>query len=131
MVDLGTLGGSSSQANAVNDSGQVVGSSYTRHGTIHAFSWTQRAGWSTSARSAARSAANAVNDSGQVVGAATSPATPHAFSWTQTGGMVDLGTLGGELQRRPRGEQQRPGGRRAATAGDPPSHAFSWTQAGG
>ena len=44
MVDLGTLGGSYSVALAVNDSGQVVGSSSPRRRRPHAFSWTQTGG---------------------------------------------------------------------------------------
>src|SRR5438552_14483021 len=43
-IDLGTLGGTSSFAHAVNASGQVVGESFTGAGQIHAFSWTQAGG---------------------------------------------------------------------------------------
>src|SRR5205807_2389495 len=44
MIDLGTLGGSSSFAVAVSDGGQVVGSSYSAGGEVHAFSWTEAGG---------------------------------------------------------------------------------------
>ena len=44
MIDLGTLGGASSGAEAVNDSGQVVGGSQTASGANHAFLWTQAGG---------------------------------------------------------------------------------------
>ena len=41
MVDLGTLGGTSSVANAINDRGQVVGRSQTPESLGgHAFVWT-------------------------------------------------------------------------------------------
>ena len=43
MVDLGTLGGGESQADAVDTSGQVVGWAET-NGYKHAFSWTQAGG---------------------------------------------------------------------------------------
>ena len=39
MVDLGTLGGTNSIANAINDAGQVVGQSQTSTGEFHAFVW--------------------------------------------------------------------------------------------
>jgi PKD repeat protein len=40
MIDLGTLGGSSSCAYGINDKGQIVGSSDTQTGTSHATLWT-------------------------------------------------------------------------------------------
>jgi probable HAF family extracellular repeat protein len=44
VTDLGTLpGGNSSSAAAINDLGQVVGSSWVAGGNIHAFFWAQGA----------------------------------------------------------------------------------------
>jgi probable HAF family extracellular repeat protein len=40
MQDLGTLGGTSSQAHGINDAGQVVGWSDDAQGHAHAFVWT-------------------------------------------------------------------------------------------
>lgn len=44
MTDLGTLGGPSSFAAAINDHGQIVGSSTTKTGQTHAVLWTMRRG---------------------------------------------------------------------------------------
>jgi probable HAF family extracellular repeat protein len=44
MVDLGTLGGSTSEAFGINDQGQVVGWSYLGDETEHAFIWSAATG---------------------------------------------------------------------------------------
>src|SRR5439155_1354085 len=94
-IDLGTLGGNAS-ANAVNDSGQVVGwSNPTGDFRFHAFSWTPAGGMvDLGTLGGSDSFALAVNAGGQVVGG-VSGTRNRAFSWTPAEGMIDLGTLGG------------------------------------
>jgi probable HAF family extracellular repeat protein len=102
MVDLGTLGGTFSRATAVNNLGQVVGTSETASGEEHAFSWTAAGGMVDLSTLGGQSCyVYAVNDLGQVVGTSETASRGewHAFSWTASGGMVDLGTLGGESSR--------------------------------
>src|SRR5207302_1650083 len=97
-VDLGTLGGTYSHAEAVNASGGVVGYSFTRGKRgVHAFSWTPAGGLiDLGTLGGTSSVAVAVNASGEVVGhSTTSGEAAHAFLWTQAGGLIDLGTLGG------------------------------------
>ena len=98
-IDLGTLGGSTSYAYGVNDSGQIVGESLPAGSNSQcAFSWTKAGGMvSLCPQGAAPSRALAVNASGQVAGVMASGSYVHAFSWTTAGGLVDLGTLGGLL----------------------------------
>jgi probable HAF family extracellular repeat protein len=97
-VDLGTLGGTMSAAEAVSDSGQVLGWSATADGDQHAFSWTRQTSMvDLGTLGVHGSIARAVNARGEVVGdsAVTSEGFGRAFFWTEKTGMVDLGTLGG------------------------------------
>lgn len=97
LTDLGTLGGKTSNAVAINERGQIVGWSETRTGKTHPFVWRSgkmtdlgtlagRAGWGSAA---------AINERGQIVGdSETATGSVHPFLW-QSGKMTDLGTLGG------------------------------------
>jgi len=142
MVDLGKLGGVFSGANAINDSGHVVGMTNMPSGGDRAFLWTPTTpnattgamqslgvlgnGWSSEALG--------VNNSNQVVGwsyYSNDPATEndqHAFLWVPDPciGMVDLGTLGG-LSSSARGINSvgQVVGWSYTSGGE--SHAFLWT----
>ncbi len=91
--DLGTLGGSTSQAVAINDRGQVVGSSAASDGSIHAFFWDQRTRGSNrrGMQDLGPGEAVDVNDIGEVVGNDAG----RVFVWGPRTGRRDLGTLGG------------------------------------
>ena len=105
VQDLGTLGGPSSWAYAINELGQVAGVSLTADGEQHAFLWNAGAGMLDlgTLPGAISSIARGINDLGQVVGESIFPwddpaaAKRHAFLWTPGSGMQDLGTLGGQL----------------------------------
>jgi probable HAF family extracellular repeat protein len=136
VIDLGTLGGSFSQAWAINARGQVAGTSTTAgDAATHAFSWTATGGMIDLGTLGGSGSSldfkyplGVVNDSGQIVGSSSisGDAESHAFSWTATGGMIDLGTLGGiaSSARAVNASGQVVG---AAATADDELHAFSWT----
>jgi len=97
VQDLGTLGGSSSYATGINDSGQVIGDSYTSAGEQHAFLYDEGATpkmQDLGTLGGSSSYATGINDSGQVVGDSyTSAGEQHAFLYDSTNGMKDLNDL--------------------------------------
>jgi probable HAF family extracellular repeat protein len=98
-IDLGTLGGSTSHANAVNTAGEVVGDSTVAGDmTTHAFAWTPAGGMQDlGTLGGSYSSAVAVNTSGQVAGYATTATEAlHAVRWSAAGVIQDLGDLGGD-----------------------------------
>jgi probable HAF family extracellular repeat protein len=110
IQDLGTLGGSIGEANAINDLGEIVGSSeITSNAEIHAFLYRQghmtdlgtfksgqsypNTNVSTRAFPPIVSEAHAINNWGMIVGIAlTAEDAPHAFIYCN-GKMTDLNDL--------------------------------------
>ena len=93
--NLASLGGAT--AMGINSSGQVVGYYYPNGASnVVGFTWTEAGGLQSFGTPG--TLALAVNDSGTVVGRFdTAAGFRHAFSYTATGGMQDLGTLGGSM----------------------------------
>jgi probable HAF family extracellular repeat protein len=126
IIDIGTLGGSESQAWAINNLGQVVGWSYI-NGDLshHAFLWNSTSGiQDLNPLGSDNSAANDINDFGQIV-IGTQGDHGRAFLWNK-GTLTDLSTLGGSRSF-PYGinnSSQIIG--YSTTNGDTEEHAFLW-----
>ena len=97
MTDLGTLGGKESSAVAINERGQIVGSSETKgdNAISHGFLW-EKGKMRDLGSLTGSSWANDINDRGQVVGTSVSRTKnregsriEHAVLW-QSGKMLDL-----------------------------------------
>jgi probable HAF family extracellular repeat protein len=95
-TELGTLGGSrGTQATALNNHDQLVGSSRTADGNVHAFLWQSGTITDLGTLGGTTSQATAINNRGQIVGTSTTAGgRTHAFLW-QAGTMTDLGSLSG------------------------------------
>jgi probable HAF family extracellular repeat protein len=96
-IDLGTLGGGSSIAYAINDNGVVAGGADTASGVHHAFTWTSGAmkdlgttgSWSASE-------GHAINLKGYVVGDLWNPGISNSAGFLWNGAtMTQLPNLGG------------------------------------
>ncbi|MFC7760692.1 hypothetical protein ACFQY4_23745 [Catellatospora bangladeshensis] len=95
MTDLGTLGGSSASAQAVNNNGWVVGYSLLADGvTTHAFLWRPALGMLDLGSLGADSVAVDVNDAGVVVGYYVDSGTLRGFRWAN-GVLTQLTTTSG------------------------------------
>ena len=97
MIDLGTLERPYGVANAINDEGVIVGSSFTTatSGISHACVWNDTGLLDLGTFGGSYSYAYGVNESGQVVGRAmNSSGINRPFLW-EGAGLVDLGVLGG------------------------------------
>lgn len=144
IVDIPTLGGTYANAFGVNDVGEVAGySSLAGDTTTHAFYWSPGTGtidvgtlggtYSIIETTANEPTMKLINSNGEIVGTSTLPgeAVFHAFVWTRTGGIHDLGTLGGSNST---GEAINDNGvvvGKSQIAGDAAWHIFSWTPAAG
>lgn len=86
LIDLGTLGGESSYASAINDRGHVVGSSQVSDGSWHGFLWRGNA-----MTDLGLFRPNGINNNDDLIG--TTEADTSAYLWRK-GRITDLGSLG-------------------------------------
>jgi len=96
MHDLGTLGGPDAIAYDINDSGQVMGQSYTSTLANHPFFWEHGKMTDIGSFGGTFSNPEAFNNRGQVAGLLSLPGdiNYHPFLWDR-GKLTDLGTFGG------------------------------------
>lgn len=95
MTDLGTLGGTDSAGRGINNSGRVVGSSWTA-GDIHYHPFLYSGGTmiDLGTLGGTRGIAYGINDSGQVVGSALTVGDVGFHAFLYSGGtMFDLNSL--------------------------------------
>jgi probable HAF family extracellular repeat protein len=101
MRYIGTLGGSGSQGNSINPSGQVAGQAYTANdAALHAFLYANGKMLDLGTFGGSISQGRSINARGEVAGVAYTEnnAAFRAFVY-RDGSMHDLGTLGGSVSQ--------------------------------
>lgn len=134
LTDLGTLGGATSFAYAINDAGRIVGQAATAGAQMHAFLYVPGSGMTDLGTLAGTTSfAFAINASGLIAGASTyqgGGSNTHAVLF-HNGTITDLGTLGGNYSA---AAAINAGGEIVGSSnltGNTTSHAFLWTSADG
>jgi probable HAF family extracellular repeat protein len=100
--DIGGLGGRVTIAQALNNAGEVTGSSHidAESGTFHAFFWSRQTGMINLGKlnGAAHSFGIDINNRGEVAGTLGFDGDPSAlpFIWSRQNGMESLGTVNGQ-----------------------------------
>ncbi len=97
LIDLGTLGGSTSSASAVNDAGQIAGTSSTETSVAHPFRWEDGVMIDLGTLGGSNGQGYDINEIGHVTGYSDDAQNRStAFVW-RDGLMTNLGTLPGGL----------------------------------
>ena len=91
LVPLGSLGENGARAAAINNAGQIVGSSATPEGVSHTFLWENGVMHDLGSIGEGASQASAINEHGVAVGWVTTPEGPQAVKF-ENGGITPLGT---------------------------------------
>lgn len=101
MKDLGTLGGSTSVSESINNCGTVVGWSHTTgFSNTHAFLWNNGEQMKDLGTLSGddKSIFSDVNDAGQVIGTSMNSAERHAYIWDSANGMQRINTFSGDAK---------------------------------
>ena len=128
FIDLGSSGESGSSASAVNDAGQVAGTSFYSDATL----WSSRVRTQLPGyRVAGRSYAIGINNPGQIVGTAEidseGEVISHATLWNRGQPPVDLGSLGGSYSAAVDINDSGQIAGTSLTPGDTGRHAVLWS----
>lgn len=95
LVDLGTFGGTETRASAINNLGQVVGSSQNASATWRAFIWDDVSGMQDMGNlyghDGQETYATDINDNGQATGYSGNYDNSRSVIWDSTNGMQNLG----------------------------------------
>jgi probable HAF family extracellular repeat protein len=131
---LGVLGTLDSVANAINDSGQIVGYNDNVNGAVHAFLWTQSGGMQDMNGSQFSTFATAINASGQMAGfmGATKDSSWRAAFWANSTTVRELPTLGGTFSEAlGLNDAGQVVGLSFISVTSGPGHAFLWSRTAG
>jgi probable HAF family extracellular repeat protein len=133
IQDLGTLGGTTSEAVDINASGQVIGRSLIAGDlATHFFLWSSGTGMQDlNTMLGPITGVVEINDAGQIIGTYTAAGgASHAFLYTPGSGLRDLGTLGGATSA-PTGLNNNGQVVGNSSLADATTHAFLWTPTDG
>jgi probable HAF family extracellular repeat protein len=132
IQDLGTLGGTTSEAIDINASGQVIGKSLIADASTHYFLWSSGSGMQDlNTLLGPITGVVEINDAGQIIGTYTATGgASHAFLYTPGSGLLDLGTLGGATSA-PTGLNNNGQVVGVSSLADATTHAFLWTATDG
>ncbi len=138
--DIGTLGGTNTIFQALNDQGQITGASLAPEagGSVyHAYRWSKSTGIQDLHRPnvpGSYSNGFAINNKGWVAGAASVPGAIlpfQAFRWTPASGMLNLGSFGNTSYANAINDAGTVVGYSEGPELGIVARAFKWTEAGG